>query len=488
MSPSGLALYSNLPKSPRKDGLPFSAADSRWIHARHVDYLDNILVDLYAGVYRELGYIGVIVEEPPRHGKSELCSHYNPAWYIGTKPDDRAILVSYEATFAASWGRKTRDTLIECGDEVFGIEINPRSNAADRWDVRGRRGGMYTAGILGGITGKGANALILDDVVKNAQEANSEIIRERHWTEYKQTFRTRLEPDGVIFVIGTRWHEDDLIGRLLAAQGDSREGVDHPLFDESGDRFLRVRLPAIAEVPDEEFPDEDPLGRAPGEELFPERWPKRLLKPLMNTTTWPSLYQQRPAPKEGGLFKVENFEVVPHPGGKFKKIVRRFDLAATEEKPSSDPDYTVGLCLAEHADGLYYVLDIVRGRWEPAGVERTLRDTKVRDVKMFSGRCKFTVEREMGSAGKLYARHLARKIFRGVNFRAIPSTGSKMLRADTVAAASERKEIKLVKGPWNRDFLHEARHFPFGTHDDIIDALSGAYEDLTSRSGSITTW
>lgn len=439
-------------------------------------------------MYRELGYIGVIVEEPPRHGKSELCSHYNPAWYIGTRPDDRVILVSYEATFAASWGRKARDTITEYGEQVFGVSVNPRSSAADRWDIKGHRGGMYCAGILGGITGKGANVLIIDDVVKNAQEANSQIIRDRHWSEYKDTFRTRLEPGGVIFVIGTRWHEDDLIGRLLAVQGDSREGTSHPLYDAEGDRFLRVRLPAIAEEPDEEFPDEDPLGREPGEELFPERWPKRLLKPLMNTTTWPSLYQQRPAPKEGSLFNPENFEVVPHPGGKFKKVVRRFDLAATEEKPQTDPDYTVGLLYAEHANGLYYVLDVVRGRWDPDGVETILKETKTRDKEIFGGKVKFTVEREPGSAGKLYARHLARKIFRGCNFRAVPSTGSKMLRADTVAAASERKEVKLVKGPWIAAFKNEARHFPYGTHDDIIDALSGAHEDLQHRAGGVASW
>lgn len=454
-----------------------------------MDHLDSILVDLYAGVYRELGYIGVIVEEPPRHGKSELCSHYNPAWYLGTRPDDRVILVSYEATFAASWGRKARDTLVEFGPEVFGVEINSRSSAADRWDIKGRRGGMYTAGILGGITGKGANVLVLDDIVKNAAEANSEIIRERHWTEFKQTFRTRLEPDGVIFVIGTRWHEDDLIGRLLAVQGDSREGKNHPLYDEDGDRYLRVRLPAIAEEPDEEFPEADPLGRAPGEELFPERWPKRKLKPLMNTTTWASLYQQRPVPKEGGLFNPENFEIVPEPGGKWKKVVRRFDLAATEEKPNIDPDWTVGLLYAEHPNGLYYVLDIVRGRFGPDEVERTLRETKTADRKRFGSQIKFTVEREPGSQGKLYIKHLARTIFRGCNFRGIPSTGSKMLRADTVAAATERKEVKIVRGCRNmKELLHEARHFPFGKHDDCIDALSGAHEDLTARSGKVSTW
>ena len=481
-------MYANLPKVEKRDGTPFTPADSRWIHARHVDYLDQILVDLYAGVYRELGYVGVIVEEPPRHGKSELCSHYNPAWYLGTRPDDRIILASYEATFAATWGKKARDTLTEYGKEAFGIEVNHKASAMDAWDIKGHKGGMFTAGAGGGITGKGANVLIADDLVKNAQEANSELMRERLWEWWKTTFRTRLEPDGVIFVIGTRWHEDDIIGRLLAVQGDSREGETHHLYDPDGDRFLRVRLPAIAEEPDDEFPDADPLGRKPGDALFPERWPYDKLKPLMRSATWAALYQQRPVPKEGGLFSSGNFAQVPHPGGKFKKVVRRWDLAATEAKAGQDPDYTVGLLLGLHEDGNYYILDVVRDRTSPEGVERLLRKTLQHDRMVFGSNIKFTVEREPGSQGKLYARHLAQRVFRGANFRAIPSTGSKMLRADTVAAATERGEVCIVKAAWNREFLHEVQHFPFGKHDDMVDALSGAYQDLTSRGGKLVTW
>lgn len=481
-------MYANLPKTEKADGTPFTPTDSRWIHARHVDYLDQILVDLYAGVYRELGYVGVIVEEPPRHGKSELCSHYNPAWYLGTRPDDRIILASYEATFAATWGRKARDTLTEYGKDVFGIEVNPRSSAMDAWDIKGHKGGMFTAGAGGGITGKGANVLIADDLIKNAQEASSDLMRERLWEWWKTTFRTRLEPNGVIFVIGTRWHEDDVIGRLLAVQGDSREGKNHHLYDPDGDRYIRVRLPAVAEEPDDEFPDPDPLGRKPGEPLFPERWPVSALRPLMGSSTWAALYQQRPVPKEGGLFNSQNFPLVPAPPGRFKKMVRRFDLAATEKRPGEDPDYTVGLLLGLHEDGNFYVLDIVRDRVSPEGVENILKRTVREDRQRYGSMVKFTVEREPGSQGKLYARHLATRIFRGSNFRAIPSTGSKMLRADTVAAASEREEVRLVRAPWNREFLHEVQHFPFGKHDDQVDALSGAYQDLTQRGGKFVTW
>jgi hypothetical protein len=183
-----------------------------------------------------------------------------------------------------------------------------------------------------------------------------------------------LEPGGVILVVGTRWHEDDVIGRLLRSQGDGPMGKLDPLYDERADRFLRVRLPAIAEEPDEEFPEEDPLGRVVGEALFPERWPVELLRPQMaNELTWASLYQQRPTPKEGTLFKEDWFEVVPHPGGRFKKKVRFWDTASTDPKEGDDPDWTVGLLLGEHANGLYYVLDIVRFRESPGRFEERMK-------------------------------------------------------------------------------------------------------------------
>lgn len=449
-----------------------------------MDYLDTILVNLFAGVYRAQGYIGVIIEEPPRHGKSELCSHYTPVWYLGARPDDRVILVSYESTFAETWGRKARDTMNEWGGPIFGLEVNQRSSAAARWDIKGHRGGMFTAGALGGITGKGANVLIADDLIKNQQDADSEVLRERIHTEWKSTYRSRLEPGGVILVVGTRWHEDDIIGRLLAEQGDSREGTAHALYNPEGDKYLRVRLPAIAEIPDEEFPEPDPLGRKPGEPLFQERFDVEALRPMMGTSTWTALYQQRPAPKEGAVLNPDWFEVVPHPGGKFKRMVRRWDLASTEKKHGEDPDWTVGLLLGEHSNGLYYILDIVRVRKNANGVEDTLKATRDRDGRKIRVR----VEQEPGSQGKLYVNSLAKKIFKGYSFRGLKSTGNKELRAETMAAAAEREEIKLVRGPWVGPFRYEVRYFPRGTHDDIVDALAGAYQDLTSKSGKVTYW
>ena len=436
------------------------------MHAKHVDYLDRILVDLCAGVYADEGYFGVIIEEPPRHGKSELCSHYFPAWFLGAFPDRRVILASYEADFASSWGRKTRNTIEDYG-HWFGIEVDRRSSAADRWDLKGRKGGMITAGIRGSITGRGGHLLIVDDPIKNMEEAQSETIREKIWMGWKSTIRTRAEPGAIGLVIQTRWHEDDLVGRLLEDD------------DEDADKWIRVRMPAIAEEPDEDFPDPDVLGRSPGEVLFPERITLQMLRPHMaNEQVWAALYQQRPAPKEGSLFKVDDFPIVPHPGGKFKKMVRFWDLAASDEKDGEDPDWTVGALLGLHYDGDIYILDIERFRMSQ--IEPRLNATKVRDGRVVRVRA----EQEPGAHGKLYIKSLARSIYRGWAFRGVRATGDKRLRAEVMAMAAERGEIKVVKGKWNKEFFKELRKFPYGTHDDQVDSCSGAYAELVKRGGA----
>ncbi len=160
---------------------------------------------------------------PPQHGKSELCSHYLPVWYLGNYPERWVILTSYEADFAAQWGRKTRTLLLQQA-QLLGLRISRQSSAANRWDLAGHDGGMMTAGVGGPITGKGAHLLIIDDPVKNDEEARSPTFRQKQWQWWLSVASTRMRPGGLFVVIQTRWHRDDLTGRILehALQHDQR--------------------------------------------------------------------------------------------------------------------------------------------------------------------------------------------------------------------------------------------------------------------------
>src|SRR5262245_875456 len=252
-----------------------TVSHGRWKMARHLAAIDQAIVETIFGKTEPI----LLIEAPPRHGKSELISRYLPAWYLGIFPARRVMLVGYGATFARSWGRKARGLLAEHGRACFGVELNPVERAASEWGLAGREGGMITSGVGGPLTGRGANLLIIDDPVKNSDQSDSLTIRDRHWDWWQSTASTRIEPGGCAIVIATRWHRDDLSGRLIRA---SRAGGGAPV--------RRLRLPAIAE-------EDDPLGRSRGEALWPERWPLRRLERIRQEKEagwWQAMYQQRP--------------------------------------------------------------------------------------------------------------------------------------------------------------------------------------------------
>ena len=452
---------------PSRPGTP---ASSRWQHAKHVDYLDNLLVQLSTRELKRAGYLGLIIEEPPRHGKSELSSHYFPAWYLGQYPDERVLLSSYEAEFAAEWGAKVRGTLDEFGDEVFGVQVNRMSRARDRWDILDYRGGMRTAGVGGPLTGRGANLAVIDDPIKNYQEAQSKTLRNNLWNWYVSTFRTRLEPDAIVLIIMTRWHEDDLVGRILKDME----------ADDGADKFLRVRLPMLAEPG-------DVLGREEGEVLWENRYNRADAEQIRKTvgeSVFQAMYQQNPIPPEGNLFKRDWFEVVEHHDlPRMKRVVRRWDLAATDEKDARDPDWTAGIKMGLGEDGRFYVLDLKHFQESPGEVELRAARTAVED----GTRVRVRIAQDPGQAGKAQVSHWARRVMPGgYSLRGVRETGPKPVRADTAAGFAERREIKLLRGPWNSTFLGEVCAYPFASHDDIVDALGGALYDLTKGAGMVS--
>ena len=167
---------------------------------------------------------------PPRHGKSEFVSKYCPAWFVKRYLDRRCLLAGYSDDFARKWGKAARSLVRQHG-EHFGVSIDPDNDAGNDWSLDGFEGGMHTAGIGGPFTGLGAHYLVIDDPIKNADEALSDKIRESHWDWFSSTAWTRLEPGGVVVVMATRWHDDDLIGRLHK-RADELDGAPLWLHDD----------------------------------------------------------------------------------------------------------------------------------------------------------------------------------------------------------------------------------------------------------------
>lgn len=434
-----------------------------WLPYRHLEHTSERIV---AMVERDECDC-LVVEEPVRHGKTELCSRWTPAWYV-CKFRKRVLLASYEADFAATHGRRAREIVAEHGPR-FGVHIDQTSRASHRWELVGEDGGMGTAGAGGPIIGKGGHLMIVDDPIKNVEEAQSPVMREHLWEWWQQVFLTRREPGGKVLVIMSRWHEDDLIARLAAA--------------ETGMRVERIRMPAIAE-------DDDPLDRTPGTALCPERFDEVALAGIrtdVGPTAWAAMYQQRPIPVGGGMFRKSAFgywtaqtagDDTYYMLGEHLVDDRecwRFatmDPAFTRSKRSdytvcavwavapTDPHSLMLLDLrrvrvehAEHAPLVKAMWD----QWKPAwvGIERQMATLSLFD----------DVQRQ------------------GVVVRWLTPDRNKIARAETAVAVADAGRIYLPKNAaWLPEFLDEVVTFPVAAHDDQVDVLSYAAAELARRT------
>jgi predicted phage terminase large subunit-like protein len=423
------------------------ASRGQWRLAPHLDLLAEKLLDVAQGKLRRL-----LIQMPPRHGKSEFASGHFPAWYLGTFPDRRVILASYEHGFAASWGAKARDRFAEWGPHLWRLWVRRDKQAADDWQIAGRAGGMVCAGVGGPITGRGADLLVIDDPVKSAEEADSETYRERAWNWYRSTAYTRLEPRGTLILIMTRWHEDDLAGRVLAEAA------------KSGEAWEVIKLPALAE-------EGDVLGRAEGDPLWPERYPAQALAAIrasIGPYWWEALYQQRPAPPEGALFKREwwRFYALRDLPQSFDRVIQSWDMAFKE---TTDSDYVVGQVWAAKGTRIY-LLDQTRERMDFA---RTLQAVQALSHRWPTATLKLVEDKANGPA---VISALRRKV-RGLV--AVKPQGGKLSRAQAILPLVEAGNVWLPdprEQPWVEAFLAEARSFPVGAHDDQVDAMSQALQ------------
>lgn len=399
----------------------------------------------------------MVITVPFRHGKSDLASRYFPPFVLGRCPDSEVMLVSYSAALAQEFSRDAMSIIrSEPYSDIFNAHIDPASHAVGRWGIHGHRGKFFPVGLGGSITGKGADVLIIDDYLRNRAEAESAAQRDKIWEAFTNDLLTRLAPVHLCLVVATRWHQDDLIGRIINRM---RSDSDFPTFD-----FLQ--FPAKSEC-------------YPSGYLFPERfsesWYESQFASLGNYGS-AALLQCDPVLRGGNLLKTDNIQFVDtfsaFPGD--LRWVRFWDLASSvKQRMKDDPDYTVGTLAAVRSEGAsrtLYVADVRRIRGEAPERNRMIIATALSDgPAVIQG-----VESVAGykdtytTLNELLAGH---SIVRKVNV-----SGDKIMRAEKLEPLFEAGRVVILRGAWNLPWLDELAAFPSGTHDDQVDSLSGACE------------
>ena len=465
--------------------------------ARHhrlvAEYLLQVLS--YIETKGEDGIGRLMIFEPFRHGKTEQVSRLFPAFVLGKLPDSRVILTSYGADLAQDDSRAVRN-YVTCDrfQALFGsraaidepVELSDDSRSRSNWNLATpHRGGVVAAGVGGGITGKGAHLLVVDDPFKNRDEAESEAYRKRVMSWWRSSAYTRLEDGGAIVMTHTRWHPEDLAGQLLT------EMASDPLL---ADQWTVLFLPMLALAADEYSKDEaefqrnllrglflparDPLGRKPGEALWAEKYNEAAVARIrrnIGEAEFMSLGQQLPRPASGGFFDESDFEIVERaPEG--LRWVRYVDLALGESV-RADWNATAAEALDE-SDGYLYVRDMLRVRelteFMPQVASWMLSDLENGVVWGFEAvNFQTLVMREF-----LKDKRLAK-----IPIMPVTPQGDKVSRARAIQTRGKQGLVRLVRGAWNQAFIAEALSFPRGAHDDQIDTVSGGLQMISDDAG-----
>lgn len=432
-----------------------------WYAYEHHRLLSRELVALHArlpGARRHL-----MVMMPPRHGKSELCSHWFPVWNYALDPRCKIIMCSHSQELATKFSRSVRKTVRE-HYPMIGARMLEDSRAAHRWETT-EGGDMFAAGIGGGISGRGANVLILDDPVKDAEAANSQQIRENTWDWWQTTFLSRRAPDAIVLLIMTRWHEDDLAGRLLR---------------EEPELWQVLKLPALAE-------EDDPLGRQPGAALWPVNVDGEVRKDFdevglaltkkRGSRAFNALYQQRPSGVEGlGIERAwwRWYDEDP------QKVAEQCDVVIqswdTTFKDTDSSDFVAGLVLGRLGQRVF-ILDAMQ---EHLNAPNTMR--AIRGMKQKWPQAKRILIEESANGPAII--QMMEAELPGI--MPVRAKGSKTVRlhwgVSSVAGFIEdgnvflpRKHVKhsdeaKCHVEVANELQAEGAAFPHGAHDDLVDA------------------
>lgn len=403
----------------------------------------------------------VLIFLPPRHSKSETVSRLFTAYYLYRHPERWVGIASYGADLAYTLSRAARENFTRGG----GL-LNNAARAVKHWQTRAG-GGLWAAGVGGPATGKGFHLGVIDDPIKDAEQAGSEAIRAKQQDWFGSVFSTREEPDGAIVILQTRWHEADLSGYVLTLEQDEPEG------------WYIVNFPAIAEPDDAPtFPETctvHPDWRQAGEALCPERYPLARLQKLakrIGDYFFGALFQQRPRPRDGGMFSGSPQVVDAVPSGVTR--LRYWDKAGA--KPGKG-DWTVGVLLAYHRPtGRFYVEDVARFQLPAAERNARMREVAELDRQQY-GHVRHYIEQPPGLAKE--STDAVIKVLNGFPVFAEPVKGDKVERAEPWAAQWQAGNVSLLRAAWNKPYLEEHRGFPTGKNDDQVDGSSGAHRKLS---------
>jgi predicted phage terminase large subunit-like protein len=398
----------------------------------------------------------LIVQMPPGAAKSTYGSVLFPAYFFGRQQGRQIIATAHTASLAMHFGRQVRQVLVEHAGWL-GAEIAKESRGAGRFSLAD--GGEYfAAGVRGPITGRRADLILIDDPIKSWADAESQVARDALYDWYRAELTARLKPGGRIVLMMTRWHEDDLAGRLLAAEGG----------------WTCLSLPALAVAG-------DAMGRDVGQALWPEWQDAAAIarrRSEVGERAFAAMYQQMPRPPEATLFDVRKIEVVVELPV-LARTVRAWDLAASLVQAGRNPDYTVGLKLGLTDRQTLIVLDVVRLQASAAQVEsKILAVAKADGVTTL-----LALPQDPGQAGAAQIGMLTRSLL-GFQVVASPERGAKVNRAMPAATQVDAGNFAILAGPWNEAFLAELRAFPESQKDDQVDALSRAVNTMATHFGA----
>jgi len=406
--------------------------------ARHHRVLIDKLEEVETGKTRRL-----MVFMPPRHGKSLTASCVFPAWFIGRRPGRSVIAASYGAELAEGFGRRVRNFMSNPLHAAIFPECRLAADSAAQHRFDTTAGGSYYAvGRGGAVTGRGADLLLLDDLLKDSEEARSESIRRSTHEWFQHVAYTRLAPGGALVLIQTRWHEDDLPGRLLR--------------EDKGENWQVINMPAVAEA-DDEF-------RKAGEALWPERFPLEVLRGIRSAvggSAWDSLYRLQPSASEGAVFRREWWRFFREQPA-CTRVVQSWDTAF---KSGAENDYSVCTTWGVTASG-YYLLWVWRDRVEFPELTRrmTWLADQWRPVQIL------VEDRASGQSLIQELRHSTR-----LPIIPIKVDSDKMSRAQSVTPLIEAGRIFLPESaPWLDEYLDEMAGFPTAAHDDCVDSTTQA--------------